>query len=443
MAKITGMPRLSPTMEEATLVRWAKQEGDDIAVDDLIAEIETDKATMEWRAFDAGVLLKILAPEGASLKPDEPVAIIGQRGDDIQQLLQGVGAAGSAPTPAQSGANQDPPEQTERAPSAPAPRDAKPDAGAQPAASETEVDDDAKSAPSEKAERVAASPSVRRIARERSLDLSAIKGSGPNGRIIQRDLDDKTSAHTAEGHADQSKLRTAASSERPAAKIIPLSATRRTIARRLTEAKQAIPHYYLNIEIDAEPLVAARHELNRALEKAEEKVSLNDLLIRGCAHVLRHFPSVNVSFKGDAIWHHQVVDIAIAVAIEEGLVTPVIRDTDSKGVRAIAHEVRALAQQAREKKLSPEQMNGGTFCISNLGMYGIDSFAAVINPPQAAILAVGAVREVPVMKQGAVVPGHRMQLTLSCDHRAIDGAVGAEWLGTLRTALENPLRLLL
>jgi pyruvate dehydrogenase E2 component (dihydrolipoamide acetyltransferase) len=426
MAKIVGLPKLSPTMEEGTLARWAKKEGEKIAVDDLVAEIETDKATMEWRAFDPGVLLKILAEEGSVLQPDAPVAIIGQEGDDIGPLLAQLGKGG-APTGVAAA-----PATTERAPvpSAPAPSPAAP--APAPAAAPPQP------APTSDG-RVLASPLVRRLAREHDLDLRTVRGSGPGGRIVKRDVDAVLAAPRA---AQPAAAAPSAPAGRPGPRIEKLTSMRRTIARRLTESKQTVPHFYLTIDVDAAPLLEARTQINAALEADGEKVSVNDIVIKAVAVALRRVPEANASFAGDAIQYHQVVDISMAVAIPDGLVTPVIRDADKKGIRDIGREARELAARARAKKLTPEEMTNGTFSVSNLGMFGIEDFSAVINPPEGAILAVGTVRDEPVVQAGQIVAGKRMRMTMSCDHRVIDGAVGAKWLAALRSLLEKPLLML-
>ncbi|MCZ7686017.1 MAG: pyruvate dehydrogenase complex dihydrolipoamide acetyltransferase [Sandaracinaceae bacterium] len=411
MAKIVGLPKLSPTMEEGTLARWAKKEGDRIAVDDLVAEIETDKATMEWRAFDPGVLLKILAEEGAVLLPDAPVAIIGEQGEDIATLLAQL-EKGGAPAPSAKPVAVPAAPAEKAAPEAPLASTEAPPSG-----------------------RVLASPLVRKLAREHDLDLRTLRGSGPGGRIVKRDLD----AALAQPRA----AAPAAPAGRQPPRVERLSSMRRTIARRLTESKQTVPHFYLTIDVDAEPLAEARARINAELERDGEKVSLNDLIMKACAMALRRLPEVNASFAGDSIHYHQVVDISMAVAIPDGLVTPVIRDADREGLREIAKEARELASRARAKKLAPEEMTNGTFSVSNLGMFGIEDFAAVINPPEGAILAVGTVREEPVVRGGQVVPGQRMRMTLSCDHRVVDGALGARWLQILRGLLEQPVLMLL
>jgi pyruvate dehydrogenase E2 component (dihydrolipoamide acetyltransferase) len=443
MAKILGLPKLSPTMEEGTLVHWAKKEGDSVAVDDLLAEVETDKATMEFRSFDEGVLLKILVAEGTTLAPDQPVAILGAKGDDISALLTQVASSSSSPaSSSSSGATTTGPlpsassaqvlTATPVTPATPATQ-AHP-----PQVSHTSVLLANAPAAARPAGRVLASPLVRKLARDKSIDLAFVQGSGPKGRIIKRDLDG-VQAGAGFTSGATSILPAPALEER----VVPLSSMRKTIARRLTESKQQVPHFYLTIDVDAEPLMAAREQINSALEEIQQKVSVNDLIIKACALALRKVPSANASFEGTAIRYHGRVDISVAVAIAEGLVTPVVRNADRKNIVEISREVRELAQKARNKKLTPEEMTQGTFSISNLGMYGIEDFGAVINPPEGAILAVGAVREEPVVKHGAVVVGKRMRMTLSCDHRVVDGAVGAEWLSALRAYLEQPVRLFL
>ncbi|MCB9593709.1 MAG: pyruvate dehydrogenase complex dihydrolipoamide acetyltransferase [Sandaracinaceae bacterium] len=418
MAKIVGLPKLSPTMEEGTLARWAIAEGARFGVDDLIAEVETDKATMEWRAFDPGCLLKILVEEGAVLQPDAPVAIFGEEGEDIGPLLAELAKGGGAPaTPELVAAPAAPP-------SASAPAATAPAASAPVATPRADG-------------RVLASPYVRKLGREHDVDLAQVPGTGPGGRIIKRDLDAwLASPRPAAAPA-------APSGVRQPPRVEKLSSMRRTIARRLTESKQTVPHFYLTIDVDAGPLLAARKQINAELEADGEKVSVNDLVLKACAVALRRVPTANASFMGDSLHFHQVVDVSVAVAIPEGLVTPVVRDADRKGIREIAREVRELAGRARDKKLTPEEMTNGTFSLSNLGMYGIEEFAAVINPPEGCILAVGAVRDEPVVVGGAVVAGKRMKATLSCDHRVVDGAVGAQWLAAFKKAIEQPVLMLL
>jgi pyruvate dehydrogenase E2 component (dihydrolipoamide acetyltransferase) len=425
MAKIIGLPKLSPTMEEGTLVSWEKREGDAVDVDDLLAEVETDKATMEFRSFDKGVLLKILVGEGETLAPDTPVAIIGEEGEDVSELIEK--AKGGAAVPAATTQEEEPTpsearrrggEARESSESARAPGGGIPLRGLG-------------RSPSSDNGRVLASPLVRRIAREKDIDLHEIEGTGPKGRIVKRDVEGVTSR----GPSTPARARET--------RIEKVSQMRKTIARRLTESKRDVPHYYLTIDVDAEPLMAFRADINAELEKDGDKISENDLLIKGCAVALRRYPAVNASFMDKEIHYHGRVDISVAVAIPDGLITPVVRDADAKGVAEIAREVRELAQRARDKKLKPEEFTGGTFSISNLGMYGIEHFTAVINPPEGAILAVGTIREEPVVRGADVVPGKRMRMTMSCDHRVIDGATGAQFLAVLKRLLETPASMLI
>ena len=423
MAKIIGLPKLSPTMEEGTLVSWTKQEGDAVEVDDLLAEVETDKATMEFRSFDKGVLLKILVPEGETLEPDVPVAIIGKAGEDIAELLAQVeaGASAAAGGGADEGAGAEP--------------DAKAADKAEPA-TPAEPTKESAPAPKEAAAptgRILSSPLVRRMARERDIDLRQVQGTGPHGRIIKRDI---------EGYEGPTGV-AVATGERLPPKAVKASSMRRTIARRLTESTQTIPHFYLTIDVDIGPLMDARKAMNVELEADGRKVSLNDLIIKATAMTLRRHPEINVSWMDKEVLYHQVVDISVAVAVEDGLMTPVVRDADRKGVAQIADEVRDLAARARDRKLAPEDMSNGTFSISNLGMFGIEEFTAVINPPEAAIMAVGTIREEPIIEEGELGVGRRMRFTMSCDHRAIDGATGAKFLASLKRTLESPMTMLL
>ena len=432
MAKIIGLPKLSPTMEEGTLLEWTKKEGDAVEIDDLLAEVETDKATMEFRSFDKGVLLKILVPAGETLAPDTPVAIIGKAGEDISDLLAGVAsvpvAALPALPPAASAQLAEPPphvaaDETRR--TIPVPGKAIAPGGG----------------------RAFASPLVRRLAREQSVDLRMVSGSGPHGRIVKRDFDQYLeggglSARPTNALPAPPALGASLGQRRPP-QIEKATPTRKTIARRLTESKQTVPHFYLTIDVDAAPLVAARKQMNGTLKDTGEKVSFNDIVIKAAAVALRHVPECNASWLGDAIAFHQVVDISVAVAIPDGLITPVVRDADIKGILQISREVKELAGRARDKKLRPEEFTDGTFSISNLGMFGVEEFAAVINPPEGALLAVGGLRDAPVVRDGHVGAGKKMKVTLSCDHRVVDGAVGARWLQAFRKLIENPTAMLL
>lgn len=437
MAKLIEMPKLSPTMEEGQIATWHAKEGDEIAVDDLLAEVETDKATMEFRSFDAGVLLKILAGEGDIVTLGDPVAIIGEAGEDVGDLIAEAKTKASGGGGGGGDASDEDPSRTssddETAKEEPEPTPSTSAAG-EPVESSVDATG-----------RVKASPYVRKLARERGLELTHVTGSGPGGRIVARDLEGVTatpkSASTTHPGTEYPDLEP---------EIRPLSMMRKTIARRLTESKQTVPHFYLTIDVDAGPLWNLRKQVNADLAAAPtaegdepRKVSFNDLVVKAAAIAIERAPAVNAQFTDKALVVHRRVDISVAVAIDDGLVTPVVRHANLKSVVEIADEVRDLATRAKNKKLSPEEMTNGTFSISNLGMYGIDEFAAVINPPEGAILAVGSIRQEPVVVDGAVVPGRRMKMTLSCDHRVVDGAVGAEFLSALRSVLERPTQILI
>jgi pyruvate dehydrogenase E2 component (dihydrolipoamide acetyltransferase) len=485
MAKVLEMPKLSPTMEEGVLATWHKKEGDKVEVDDLLAEVETDKATMEFRAFDKGTLLRVLVGAGANVKLGQPVAILGEAGEDVSALAAQSGGAAAAPAP--SPAEEEAPAETPRSPrsekgadgdgQAPAPaKRAAPETmrpGPPPARPRQNVlmrtAEDPGGAPGAaglavsgaNGERVLASPYVRRVARERGIDLTGARGSGEHGRIVPGDLEGLTT-RAAQGDvrgkmpAPLARATAALAAGAPGLaqpEVRPLSQMRKAIARRLTQAKQTVPHFYLTIDVDAEGLVGLRERINAELAAGAparngaeapkpEKISINDLIIKACATALVRVPECNAQFTEEAILVHKRVDVSVAVAVPEGLLTPVLRNADQKTVVAIGREVRELASRARAKKLKPEEMSDGTFSVSNLGMFGIDEFAAVINPPEGAILAVGQVREEPVVKDGQVQPGKRLSMTLSCDHRVVDGAVGAAFLAELRNLIEHPMRIL-
>ena len=445
MAKILDMPKLSPTMEEGVLATWHKKVGDTVGIDDLLAEVETDKATMEFRSFDKGTILKLLVQPGATVVLGQPVAILGEKGEDISALESKAGSA----TPANAEAKGDKDGATKPAPKQPTTSPKQPAPEPEPEPVTAPVQEAATAPPSDG--RIKASPLVRKLAREEGLDLRAVQGSGPHGRIIQRDLEGaaKSSPTAAPIAARPSPRTPVAPGELAQPESRPLSMMRKTIARRLTESKQTVPHFYLTVDLDADALVALREQINDDLaslvgkNEKPEKISLNDLIVKACAVGLQRVPQCNAQFTPDAILIHHRIDISVAVAIDDGLVTPVVRDADRKTVREIGAEVRDLAARAKAKKLKPEEMMNGTFSISNLGMYGIDSFAAVINPPEGAILAVGQVRKEPVIKGDAVVPGHRLACTLSCDHRVVDGAIGATFLRELRRLVEHPTTMLI
>ena len=413
------MPALSPTMEKGTLTKWHIKEGDTVNAGDVIAEIETDKATMEVEASDEGKVGKLVVPEGT-----EDVAV-----NSVIAVLLGEDESASdiGATPAPKAAP---------APEAKAPAPAKPEPPmSQPAAAP---------APSSGNGRVFASPLARRLAEQAGLTLSNLTGSGPHGRIVKHDvevaLEGGAPSKPAAAAAPVSVPGTAMPIDAPYEEI-KLSSMRKTIAKRLEESKRTIPHFYLTVDIEIDKLLALRKQIKSASE--DYNVSVNDFIIKACAMALKKMPTANVQYAGDKLLQFKRVDISVAVAIDGGLITPVIRGAEAKSLNDISVEMRSLAAKAREGKLKPEEFQGGSFSISNLGMFGIKHFDAVINPPQAAILAIGKGEQRAVVKNGALAIANVMTVTLSCDHRAIDGAVGAEFLGVVKAFLEEPLTMLI
>jgi pyruvate dehydrogenase E2 component (dihydrolipoamide acetyltransferase) len=448
------MEALSPTMEEGRLVEWKKQEGEAVAIGDVLAEVETDKAVMELVARTGGTMLKHIVEAGATVPVSEPVAVIGQPGEDVS------GAAGRVPSgQLGSGAESQPAAKKEEQSSQPTPGQDRPVSmpTATPARA-AEADRD-KSGPgavqagngadaatrqepgsSRGAGRIKASPLARRMAVERGLDLTAVAGTGPEGRVVARDLEGATVAPRV-GAATSAPSQPAPrprGSAAPPYSDVPLTQIRKTIAKRLVQSIGPVPTFYLTTEIDMERVWEAREAL---LAGQQSKISFNDIIIKAVALALRQHPACNGWWQEDHIRYWNEVHVGMAVAIEDGLITPVIRHADEKPLRQIAAEARDLADRARERRLKPEEYTGATFSISNLGMLDIDEFTAVINPPEAGILAVGRIAEKPVAHEGAIVLRRRMRVTMSCDHRVIDGATGAEFLKTLKLMLENPLAL--
>jgi len=429
MANIIEMPKLSDTMTVGTLVKWLKKEGDAVKTGDMLAEVETDKATMELESFFDGTLLAIFEPAGAQVPLGAALCAIGKPGEKVTAPAKAAAPA-AAPAPA-----------AEPAP-APAPTPAPAPAPAMaPATAKVEAPAVAPGG------RIRISPLARKLAEEKGIDPSGIKGSGPGGRIVRADIAQAQPGKAAKAGAASSTFAgtSSLSAKGPIQeeKLVPLSNIRATIAKRLVESKSQIPHFYLDIEIDAAPLLGLRAQLNAALEKEGVKLSVNDFILKASAEALRRVPAVNCSWEGTAIRQLAAAHVSFAVAIEDGLITPVIRDTHLKSLFAVSSEAKALGKRARDKKLTPAEFTGGTFCVSNLGMMGIDRFSAIINPPNAAILAVGTTVTKPVVSGGQIVIGQRMTLTLSVDHRVVDGAVGAAFLGALKDLLEKPALLLL
>ena len=424
MATRVHMEALSPTMEEGQVVKWLKGEGDAVAQGDILAEIETDKATMELVARGEGALRKILVGEGGTAPVGDVIAVIAPEGEDIAALLEGLGGDGAgAPQAADGGA-------AAGASADPALASAEPEAPAAAAATPTG--------------RVKASPLAKRLAGELGVDIAAVPGTGPGGRVVKRDIEMAVAAAAAAPAVapDPPAVRPAVPPGEEFADV-PLSQMRKTVARRLTESLGPVPHFFLTVDVDMTRALAARARVNEILAAQGAKASVNDLVIKATAAALVRHPECNAWWQGSSIRRFSSVHMGVAVAIPDGLITPVVRDAHAKGLAQIGAEVREMAGRAREKKLQPHEYTGSTFSISNLGMFGIVEFTAVINPPEAGIIAVGAVEERPVAVKGEVVVQPRMRITMSCDHRVIDGAQGARFLATLKSFLEEPAAILI
>lgn len=412
MAEIIRMPKLSDTMTEGVVAEWHKKVGDKIESGELIADIETDKATMEFESFQDGVLLYIGIEKGKTAPVDSILAILGEEGEEYQSLID------NDTLPATEEKTEVVTESKAEATPAPvaSPAAEAPKNNAQPIVNDGEFK---------------ASPLARKLANERGIDLNTVSGSGDNGRIVKADIDN----YRAPG-ANSYKGSVATVVGQESYNEVPTSQMRKTIARRLSESKFSAPHFYLTIEVDMDNVIAARKAVNAA---QDTKVSFNDFVVKAAAVALKKHPGVNSSWLGNSIRYNEHVNIGVAVAVEDGLLVPVVRFADTKSLPQISTEVKELAGKARDKKLQPQEWEGNTFSISNLGMYGIESFTAIINPPDAAIMAIGGIIEKPVVKNGQIVPGHRMTVTLSCDHRVVDGAMGSEFLNTFKAMLEQPV----
>jgi pyruvate dehydrogenase E2 component (dihydrolipoamide acetyltransferase) len=442
------MPALSPTMTEGKLAKWSKKEGDAVKAGDVIAEIETDKATMEFEAVDEGTLGKILVPEGAeNIAVNQPIAILLEEGEDKSALDQ----AAKAPVAKKSDAPA--PKVEAKVASTPAPA---PTANPPPQAGEG-----VKVSPPPRsggglgggASRIFISPLARRLAEQAKLDLRSINGTGPHGRIVQHDVEAALKGGAKRAAAPSVPFTAPAPGGGPLSKAavyalagntpfteIPMTGMRRTVAKRMVESKTTVPHFYLTIDCDIDPLMRVRADLTEA---ASTKLSVNDFVIKAAALALRRIPRANASYSDDAILLWSEINIAVAVALDDGLITPIIKKADTKRLSEISAEMKDLGLRARGNKLKLNEFQGGTFSISNLGMYGIKDFAAVINPPHGCILAVGAGEQRPVVKNGAIVIGTVMSCTLACDHRVVDGAVGAQYLAEFKKIIEHPSVLLL
>ncbi|MBS1053935.1 pyruvate dehydrogenase complex dihydrolipoamide acetyltransferase [Gluconobacter kondonii] len=404
MATDILMPALSPTMTEGKLARWLKAEGDTVAAGDVIAEIETDKATMEVEAVDEGILGRILIQEGVEGIPvNTPIAILVEEGEAVPD-------ASSAQAPAAPKAETASAETTPVAPASKAPAEAK-------------------------GERIFVSPLAKRMARERGIALDALTGSGPNGRILKRDVEKGAAAPKTAPKAAATPVITASEET---VRRVPNSTMRKVIARRLTESKTQVPHFYVSVDIELDALLALRSKLNATAQENSFKISVNDMMIKAVALALKKVPGVNVQFTDAETLHFENVDISMAVSIPDGLITPIIRNADRKSLRDISVEAKDLAKRARAGKLKPEEFQGGTFSVSNMGMFGVRDFAAIINPPQAGILAIASGEKRAVVRGSEIAIATVMTATLSVDHRAVDGALGAEWLNALRDIVQNP-----
>ncbi|RTL96532.1 pyruvate dehydrogenase complex dihydrolipoamide acetyltransferase [Ancylobacter aquaticus] len=458
------MPALSPTMEKGNLAKWLKKEGDKVAPGDVIAEIETDKATMEVEAIDEGTLAKILVPEGTADVPvNQLIAILATEGEDVKAVAAGGGAA-----PAKAEAPKEAPK-AEAAPAeaakAEAPKSEAPKAEAAPAPAASAP----AAAPAASGERVFASPLARRLAKEKGVDLSGVKGSGPHGRVVAADVESAPAGGAAKAPAPASAAKPAPAAAAPVAapvsnaalleqvkafyepgtyEEIPLDGMRRVIAQRMTEARQTVPTFYLTVDCDVDALLKLREELNKAAPekdgKAAYKLSVNDFIIKAYALAFQQVPDANQVWGGDRYLKLKHSDIGVAVAIDggKGLLTPIIRKAETKTLSAISNETRELATRARNKKLAPAEYQGGSSAISNLGMFGIKDFTAIINPPHATILAVGASEQRAVVKKGELAVATVMTVTISCDHRVMDGAMGAQLIGAFKQIIEKPMSML-
>ena len=434
------MPALSPTMEKGNLAKWLKKEGDTVKSGDIIAEIETDKATMEVEAVDEGTIAKIVVPEGTADVPvNQVIAVLAGEGEDVKSAAAGAGKAAPAAAPKPQAAAPAPKEQ------APAPKTEAPKPASAPAPAPQ---------PSSSGSRVFASPLAKRLAKEAGIDISRVQGSGPHGRVIQRDVEGAKSGTGMKPSAgapaapsiapSMSDAQVRALFEEGSYEVVPHDGMRRTIAQRLTQSMQTIPHFYLTMDCNIGKLLAAREDINAAAPKNKEgkpayKLSVNDFVLKALALALQRIPDANVSWTEGAMLKHKHSDIGVAVAIPNGLITPIIRNAESKSLSTISNEMKDFAARARARKLKPNEYQGGTSAVSNLGMYGIKDFTAVINPPHSTILAVGAGEERAIVKNGKIEAAHIMSVTLSCDHRAVDGALGAELIGAFKTLIENPV----
>lgn len=429
------MPKLSPTMEEGTIAKWHKKEGDSVEADELIFEVATDKATVEYNVLDGGFLRKILVAEGSEAKVNQPVAIFTETQEESLEGYQAEGLGDFKSTAAAQAPQTAKPVQADKKEEVPPPKKEEVPSQNNDKSDQKKTGELKSSNSADSSARIIASPLAKKLAKERNIDLNQVVGSGPNQRIMSRDL----------GQPEQ-ELKTAQQQIQPLEPMgsyteETLSQVRKVIAKRLQEAKATIPHIYIDVKVNAENLVQFRNQLSQL----DVKVSINDCLIKACAIALKKHPEINSGFnsQNSTLIRFQTVDISVAVSIKEGLITPIVRYADHKSLTEISKEIRELAARAKTGKLKLEEFQGGSFSVSNLGMFGVSSFQAIINPPQACLLAISSIQNVPVVKDHQVVPGKVFHMTLSCDHRVVDGAAGAVFLQTLKEILEKPLALLL
>jgi pyruvate dehydrogenase E2 component (dihydrolipoamide acetyltransferase) len=447
MAVTVEMPKLSDTMEEGVLSAWLVEEGEEVSAGDVIAQVETDKATMDLEVYDDGVLLKKVIGEGDSVPIGQLIAVIGEEGEDISDLLDG-GAADEAEAEtdevdqeAADKGEEEPTDGTTDEAATEQPSVSGDGAARQPQPAEAPAGGDG--------QRIKASPLARRMATDHGIELASVDGSGPQGRIIKRDIEARIEAEPEPEPTPQPAVAEEPAFEAPSGEAYRsenISQMRKTISRRLSQSKFTAPHFYLTVDVDMAEAIATRKQLNEMAEAQDRaRISFNDLVTKACAVALKQHPQVNSSYLADEgeIRYYNQVHVGIAVAIDAGLITPVIRNADQKGLAQIAQETRELAERARNRELQPEEFEGSTFTTTNLGMFGIEEFTGIINPPNACILAIGAIRDEAVVEDGEVVPGKRMKVTLSCDHRIVDGAAGAEFLNTVQRYLEEPMSMLL
>ncbi|WP_420316216.1 pyruvate dehydrogenase complex dihydrolipoamide acetyltransferase [Ekhidna sp.] len=424
-ASIIRMPKMSDTMEEGVIASWLKKKGDKVESGDILAEVETDKATMELEAYEDGTLLYTAVEAGSGVAVDGVIAIIGEEGADYETLLKAENQTAEEPAKVEEKEESHSSEPSQSTDS--------------PSTSQTSAE--SSQATTSSNGRVKASPLAKKIASEKGIDLSQVNGSGPDGRVVKADVENFTPSQSSEkskGEQPSINIPQVVGEER--SEKVELSQMRKVIAKRLSDSKFSAPHFYLTMEINMDKSIEARKSMN---EIAPVKISFNDMVIKAAAAALRQHPDVNVSWHGDHMMKHQHVHMGVAVAIPDGLIVPVVRFADSKSLSHISAEVRELAQKAKDKKLQPEEFSGNTFTISNLGMFGIEEFTAIINPPDACIMAVGGIKETVIVKNGEMKPGNVMKVTLSCDHRAVDGAVGSAFLKTFKELLEDPVRILI